>query len=140
MQAAVQVDIWSNSYANQISPTSAVTINSDGALSVGASTSMGSLTLNGGQVNIASGQTVTPTGDVTSNANSAHETSLISGGALTLGTGNFNVAHDSSLASDLTISSSIGGSANLNKNGAGTLTLSGSNTYIGATNVNTGNN
>ena len=138
LAGTVKVDIWSNSYANQISPTSAVTINSDGALSVGASTSMGSLTLNGGQVNIASGQTVTPTGDVTSNANSAHETSLISGGALTLGTGNFNVAHDSSLASDLTISSSIGGSANLNKNGAGTLTLSGSNTYTGATNINAG--
>ncbi len=133
----VKVDIWSNSYTGQISPNSAVTINSDGILNVGASTGLGSLTLNGGQVSISSGQTVTPTGDITSNANSAHETSLISGGALYLNTGNINVARDSTLASDLIISSAIGGT-NLNKNGNGTLVLSGANTYTGGTAVSAG--
>jgi autotransporter-associated beta strand protein len=98
---------------------------------------MGSLTLNGGQVNISSGQAITPTGDITPNANSAHRTSLISGGALNLTTGNINVARDSTLASDLTISSAIGGT-NLAKTGNGILTLSGANNYAGATNINAG--
>ena len=134
----VKVDIWSNSYTDQISPTSAVTINSDGILNVGASTGMGSLTLNGGQVSISSGQTVTANGDITSNVNSAHETSLISGGTLNLTTGNINVARDPTLTSDLTISSVIGGTTDLNKNGNGILTLSGGNAYTGNTNINSG--
>jgi fibronectin-binding autotransporter adhesin len=143
LTSTAKVDIWGasnpsgSSYADQISPASAVTINSDGALNVGASTSTGSLTLNGGQVNISSGQMVTAYGDITSNVNGAHQTSLISGGALTLNTGNINVARDSTLASDLTISSAIGG-ANLNKNGNGILTLSGANNYTGNTNINAG--
>jgi len=133
----VNVNIWSNSYNGQISPTSAVNIKSDGALNVGSSTGLGTLTLSGGQVNISSGVSVAPTGDITSSANSAHETSLISGGALNLTTGNINVARDSTLASDLTISSSIGGTA-LTKTGSGVLTLSGANTYTGATSINGG--
>jgi fibronectin-binding autotransporter adhesin len=137
LAGTVKVDIWTNSYANQISPTSAVTINSDGVLNVGVSTGLGSLTLNGGQVNITNGQTVTASGDLTSNANSAHQTSLISGGTLNLATGNINVARDSTLASDLTISSAIGGT-NLAKTGNGILTLSGANNYTGATNINAG--
>ena len=137
LAGTVNVNIATNSYTNQISPTSAVTINSDGVLNVGASTGLGSLTLNGGQVNITNGQTVTASSDVTSNANSAHQTSLISGGALNLTTGNINVARDSTLASDLTISSAIGGT-NLAKTGNGILTLSGANTYTGATNINAG--
>ena len=134
----VIVNIQTNSYANQISPTSAVTINSDGILNVGAATSTGALTLNGGQVSITGGIALNPTGDITSNANSAHETSLISGGTLNPSTGNFIVARDSTLASDLTVSSVIGGSENLTKTGNGILTLSGANTYTGATNINGG--
>ena len=137
LAGTVNVNIQSNSYTNQISPTSAVTINSDGALNVGASTGLGSLTLNGGQMNISTGVSVTPSGDITSNTNSAHETSLISGGALNLTTGNINVTRDSTLASDLTISSAIGGT-NLAKNGSGILTLSGANSYSGTTSVNAG--
>jgi autotransporter-associated beta strand protein len=128
----VNVNIATDSYANQISPTSAVTINSDGALNVGASTGMGALTLNGGQVNITAGKNISPT-SITSNANSAHQTSLISGGQVTLsGATNFTVARDTSLTSDLTISSTIGGGS-IVKQGDGVLTLTSANTITGTT-------
>jgi fibronectin-binding autotransporter adhesin len=136
LAGTVNVNIASNSYPNQISPTSAVTINSDGALNVGAATSLGSLTLNGGRVNLT--VALTPTGSITANANSAHQTSLISGGQLTLaGSTTFDVARDATNASDLTVSSVVGGGA-LVKQGAGVLTLTGANTYTGATNINAG--
>jgi len=134
----VIVNIFSDSVANQISPTSAVTINSDGILNVGSSTGLGTLTLNGGQVAISSGETVTASGNLTTNANSAHETSLISGGTFDLVTGNISVARDSSLASDLTISSAISGANGLTKTGNGILTLSGASTYTGSTNIDGG--
>ena len=135
----VKVDIWTNSYANQISPTSAVTINSDGILNVGAATSVGTLTLNGGQVSISSGIALAPTGAITSNVNSAHETALISGGQLTLGAPTtFNVARDPTIVSDLTVGSILSGAGSLLKTGAGVLTLTGANTYTGATSITAG--
>ena len=136
LAGTVNVTILSDSYANQISPNSAVTINSDGALNVGASTSMGTLTLGGGELNISSGITATTAG-IVSNTNSAHETSTISGGTLISTTGTFNVARDSTLGSDLTVTSVIGGT-NLSKNGAGILTLAAANTYTGSTTINAG--
>ncbi len=138
--ASVNVNIATNSYVNQLSPTSAVTINSDGALNVGASTGLGSLTLNGGQTNITSGAIVTPTGAITTNVNSAHQTSLISGGQVTLASPTtFTVARDSTLASDLTVTSVLAGGS-LVKQGAGILTVSGTtaNTYTGGTAINDG--
>ncbi len=142
LAGTVRVNIRSDSYGNQIAPSAPVTIHSDGILNVGASTGVGALTLNGGQVNISSGQTLSPTGAITSNANSAHQTSLITGGTLALnGTTTVNVARDISLASDLTISSVLvdGASASsLVKTGAGTLTLSGNNNYTGTTSINAG--
>ena len=137
LAGTVSVNIGSSSFANQISPTSAVTINSDGVLNVGSATGLGTLTLNGGQVNISTGITLSPAGNITANANSAHETSLISGGNLALTTGTINVTRDTSLASDLTISSAIGGT-NLTKTGTGILTLSGANSYTGTTEINNG--
>ena len=132
------VNIASNTYAGQISPTSAVTINTDGALNMALSNSTGSLTLNGGQVNVAAGVTITPTGAITSNTNAIHQTALISGGTLALGAGNtITVARDASLTSDLTISSVISGGT-LTKAGAGVLTLSGANTFTGATVISAG--
>ncbi|HTB81453.1 MAG TPA: autotransporter-associated beta strand repeat-containing protein [Opitutaceae bacterium] len=133
LAGTVNVNIASNSYANQLSPTSAVTINSDGALNVGAATSLGSLTLNGGQVKISSGIAISPTGSITSNTNSAHETSLISGGQVTLsGATNFTVARDSTITSDLTVSSTLSGGS-IVKQGAGVLTLAAANTLTGTT-------
>ena len=138
LAGTVKVDIWANSYANQISPTSAVTINSDGVLNMAAATGIGSLTLNGGQINSTNGAVLTPSGGITANANSAHQTSQISGVQLALaGSTTFTVARDPTLASDLTVSSVVSGGA-LVKQGAGVLTLSGANTYTGATTINAG--
>lgn len=131
------VNIASNTYAGQIAPTSAVTINADGALNVALANSVGSLTLSGGQVNLAN-VALTLNGNVTTTTNAAHQTALISGGSLALGTTRtFDVARDSLLASDLTITSAITSGA-VTKQGAGVLTLSGTNTYTGATTVNAG--
>jgi len=132
LAGTVNVNIASNSYANQISPTSAVTINSDGALNVGSSTTMGALTLNGGRINLNAGTAISPT-SITANANSAHQTSLISGGQMNIsGATNFTIARDTTLASDLTISSTISGGSVV-KQGAGVLTLTSANTLTGTT-------
>ena len=139
------VDIWGaghaigESYANQISPNSAITMNAGGTFNDGISTTAGSFIMNGGIVNIASGQTITLTNGITSNTNAAHQTSQILGGSLALvsGTTTFNVAQDASLPSDLAISSSISG-GNITKTGNGTLTLSGANTYTGTTTLSAG--
>ena len=139
------VDIWGaghavgQSYANQISPNSVVTMNAGGTFNDGVSTTAGSFIMNGGTVNIDSGQTITLSNGITSNTNGAHQTSQILGGSLALvsGTTTFSVAQDSSLASDLTISSVISGGA-ITKTGNGTLTLSGANMYTGTTTLSAG--
>ena len=139
------VDIWGaghatgQSYANQISPNSVITMNAGGTFNDGISTTAGSFTMNGGVVNIASGQTITLSNGITSNTNSAHQTSQILGGSLSLvsPTTTFSVARDSSLTSDLTISSSISGGS-ITKTGNGTLTLSGANAYTGTTTLSAG--
>jgi len=126
------VNIASNTYAGQISPSSAVTINSDGVLQVALANSIGSLTFNGGKISLTA-ITLSLTGNVTSNVNSAHQTALISGGTLGLGGARiFTVDRDATLTSDLTISSAITGGS-ITKQGTGVLTLSGTNTLTGTT-------
>lgn len=132
LAGTVAVNIASNSYVNQLSPTSAVTINSDGILNVGASTGVGSLTLNGGRVAMGTGAVLSPTGSFSATTNSAHLTSLVSGGQVSLsGATTFNVDRDASLSSDLTVSSVLAGGS-INKQGTGVLTLSATNTVGGA--------
>jgi autotransporter-associated beta strand protein len=73
-------------------------------------------------------------------------TGISSGGALITGSGTGTVggavtlAADSSFggAGDLTISGAVGGSFAVTKVGAGTVTLSGTNTYTGATQIDAG--
>ena len=144
------VDIWSSShtyypsaagmsYPNQLSASTAVTMNAGGTLNVGSSTTAGSFTMNGGAVNITGGQTVTLSGGVTASANAAHATSQILGGTLALVSPNttIDVARDTSLTSDLNISSVISGAA-VTKTGGGIVTLTGTNTYNGGTTLSAG--
>lgn len=133
LAGTVNVNIASNSYANQISSTSAVTINSDGALNVGSSTGLGSLTLNGGKVVLTGAAVLSPAGSITANTNSANQTSLISGGQVALsGATTVTVARNSAITSDLTISSAVSGGS-IVKQGAGVLTLASTNSIGGAT-------
>jgi len=104
-----------------------------GALSVGSGSTLdlathaaavSSLTL--ADSTVANVGTLTVSGGITVNAVSG--TSTISGGTLALGSASrsFTVA-DGTAASDLTISSALTGSSTLTKSGAGTLTLTGTN-------------
>ncbi len=149
LAGTVNVNIWNASYDNQLSTSSVVTINSDGALNLGTapltggagvtgSTGLGSLILNGGQVTMISTLSLTPTGSITANTNSAHQTALISGGTLNIGAPTtFTVARDATITSDLTVSSIVAGGS-LTKQGAGVMTLTGANTFTGNTTVSGG--
>jgi len=139
LNANGSVDVILDSSVNDLSANSAVTINSDGVLTVNQSSTTGSLTLNGGQITMLGGTGITPSTSITSNTNSAHETSLISGAQLNLsGATTFTVAHDATLTSDLTVSSVITGTYGVTKQGSGILTFSGANTYTGANTISAG--
>jgi len=82
-------------------------------------------------------------------ANNTYGNTLISGGILQIGNGGATgslgtgiVTNNSQLVFDLsstlTVSNNIGGSGSLAQNGSGTLTLSGTNNYSGATSINAG--
>lgn len=89
---------------------------------------------------IGTGVTLALSGDVIYNAGGVPGTASISGGALSLGSSNrvFRV-EDSASDTDLSISSSITGSAGLIKQGAGSLTLSSSsNQFSGSLTINQG--
>ena len=126
--------------ADQISDTTAVTIEDDGLLNLNNfSDAIGSLTVTGGDVTMGAG-TLTLGGDVTANASA--DTAIISGN-LSLGsaTRSFNIASGAANP-DLTISAIISGNAGvgITKTGSGSLRLSGSgaNTYDGTTTVEEG--
>jgi|694.fasta_scaffold00916_22 autotransporter-associated beta strand protein len=83
--------------------------------------------------------TLTLGGNVTFSATNNANGASISGN-LNLGatTRTFTIGNSTAATSDLTISAVISGSGGLTKSGTGTLTLSGNNTYTGATSISAG--
>jgi autotransporter-associated beta strand protein len=96
--------------------------------------SINTLELNGASLSIGTGAVVTLGGNVTADASST--TSTISGsGSLALGSADRTFTATATVANgpDLWISAPISGTVNLQKNGTGTLELSGASTYTGRT-------
>jgi autotransporter-associated beta strand protein len=90
--------------------------------------------------NVSTGAgTLTLGGNVTTNATGNPLGSTLSGNlALGAATRTFTVANSTTADADLTVSAAIGGAGGLIKAGAGTLVLSGANSYAGATTVSAG--
>ena len=127
--------------------TSGVTVSSGGALQLQggiSTTSAVTLTLNG------TGVTAAPGGALENvSGNNTYSGAIVYGAASTIGsdagtltlTGGINSAFASVFggAGNITVSTTaIAGTGGVTKNGSGTLTLSGANTYTGATTINTG--
>jgi autotransporter-associated beta strand protein len=128
-----------------------------GAVTLDSGTTVGSITFNsftGTYTLGTAGQTITLSNGITKNSGSGAATiiSPITLGAaqswtnnsaslLTIGTGavtNAGYLLTIGGTGNTSVSSAIGGSGGLTKNGAGTLTLSGTNTYTGGTVINAG--
>ena len=142
-----QIGGTSGTPASASNATVSMTVNSDGLFNLnGGNNSLVGLTLQGGKVDMGAGYnsllTIT-TGGITTNASS--QTAQIVNGNLGMSSNSFaiNVANGSA-ATDLKIDSIIqngigytGGTSgtSLSKTGAGTLVLTGVNTYTGVTDI-----
>lgn len=134
--------------ANHVLPDTTVNIFA-GTLDVNSRTdTIGALNLGGGASGTTAAVTLTSGaltlgGNVTYNATNNPNGALISasaGGSLALG-GNrsFNIGDSTAAPSDLTISAALTGAGfGLDKQGAGTMTLTGTNTYTGVTTLSGG--
>jgi len=112
--------------ANQIPDASAVTIGSQGTLTLFADETLGNLTLAGGSI-FGFGGTLVLSGNVSAQTYTGNILAPVSLGGVTR---TFNVS-----SGGLTISGAIANgvsAAGLTKSGGGTLTLSGGNTFTGA--------
>lgn len=121
--------------SDQIANASAVTVSGTGLLDLnGNSDAIGTLSMTAGSITTGAG-TLTLGGAVTGNA-SANSATV--SGNLNLGgaTRTFTIA-DGGAAEDMAISANIS-NGGITKAGAGTLTLSGANTYAGVTTVGAG--
>ncbi|HEV8589467.1 MAG TPA: autotransporter-associated beta strand repeat-containing protein [Pyrinomonadaceae bacterium] len=119
--------------ASDQAPSTTITVNSDGLVDLNNfSDAVGALTMTSGDITTGTG-TLTLGGNITTNASSSSAT--ISGN-LALGLANrIIVVADGSATDDLVISAVVSGSFNMDKDGAGTLVLSGNNTYSKPTTI-----
>ena len=140
-------------YTELINNTVSLTILRDGVLNLLSDQTADNLILTGGAVDLGSTGGLYLNGDVTVNASSGNTATIIGTGTSTLSltvhqaTGNivanadriFNVVGGAGNTSDLTVSAVIN-NGSLTKNGAGTMTITGTNTggYEGTTTVNNG--
>lgn len=153
--AAESAKVWipsGSSFAEMMNYTTPVTLNSDGLFYLQNSQTIGSLTFNGGKVDLSTLGVLYLGGDVTVNA-VAGQTAVIAGTgtsslSLTAHQGPvpspnadriFNVVGGVGNTSDLTISAQIN-NGSITKNGAGTMTITGDNSggYEGTTTINNG--
>ncbi len=129
--------------ASNVLPASAVTVyggtldlnnfnDAIGALNLGRGAAGTAAVVNTGTGTLTLGGTVTYT--ATNNPNGA----VISGNLALGANRTVTVGDSTATAADLTIDAAVSGSYNLTKTGAGTLVLSGANTYAGTTAVSAG--
>lgn len=142
-KGGMEADVVLVTQPNQISITSAVRVNNSGLLQLveTSSATIGSLTLEGGQVWTETG-TLTLNGNVWAVASTNQEPSRING-RLSLGgaTRIFDVAESGAIV-DLSISAVVsdgGSAAGITKTSPGSLELTGANTYSGGTLLSAGN-
>ncbi len=131
-------------YTGILSGTGGLTKQGTGIFTLsGANTYTGATTINAGTLTlgaanrIADTSALTVAGGATFNLNNFAETigSLAGAGTVTLGTGILTAGGDNS---STTYSGVMSGTGGLTKAGAGIFTLSGANTYTGATTINAG--
>lgn len=138
-----------NSYSGIISGSGGIAVNNTATLTLnGANTYAGATTINGGILQ-AGAANVFPSSTALTLANNAGATFALNnfnqsigaisgggaaGGNISLGSATLTIAQ----TTDQTYAGVISGTGNVTKNGSATLTLSGTNTYTGTTNINAG--
>jgi autotransporter-associated beta strand protein len=143
--AALVFDQSANgTFAGVISGTGSLTKQNAGTLTLtGANTYAGPTTISGGTLTLGSGgalnsiNAVTIAGGATFQLGAGSQTIGSFAGAGNIDLGSFTLTSGGSNAST-TFSGAIAGTGGLVKNGAGTLTLSGANTFTGTTTINAG--